>query len=319
MNSINSNSLYIILNYSLNSNIYKLVSSIEKFCFSFSSLSLQSNFQLYLIYNDSYTILFPSKTKDPTFLNTSNYIEICSSISDNIKNFFTIVTQAEEKLNSNDIKNKPNSINVILKKILLEVNQKKKSKELGEGTFLLSSGAENEKSDRIILINDSENDFDDINQKYIFLLKKEKIKIDILSLNKLNKNKISKAICLFTNGFFDNVTEMKSSVEQILIQEYMPIERKEILKNNSGNIKNSINYNKAISDDDWICSMCHKTLLNKEDKKDLNDANINYFNSFSRVSSDIFNRNNLLNNNKLFYFESDKIILCYNCHEDKKQ
>jgi hypothetical protein len=103
--------------------------------------------------------------KDPTFLNTSNYTEICASISDNLKNFFNTVTEAEEKLNSSDAKNKPNPMNVILKKILLEINQKKKTKELGDGTFLLSSGNEIEKNDKIILINDSEKDFDDINQK----------------------------------------------------------------------------------------------------------------------------------------------------------
>ena len=313
MNSINSNSLYIILNYALNCNIYKLISSIEKFCFCFSSLSLQSNFQFYLIYNDSYIILFPSKTKDPTFLNTSNYTEICASISENLKNFFNTVTQAEEKMNSNDAKNKPNPMNVIFKKILLEINQKKKTKELGDGTFLLSSGNEIEKNDKIILINDSENDFDDINQKYIFLLKKEKIKIDILSLNELNKNKISKSICLFTNGFFDNVTQKKNNIEQILVQEYIPIEIKEKFKKNCENFKDSINYNKARSNDELSCSICHKNSINKEQSNEFSN-NINH----SGSSGDLFNRNNSTNNNKLYFLESDKIILCNNCRKDKK-
>ena len=324
MNSINSNYLYIILNYALNTNIYKLISSIEKFCFSYSSLSLQNNFNLYIIYNDSYTILFPNKIKDPTLLNTSNYHDISNSISENLKYFFNTVTQAEEKLNQNDIKNKPNAINIILKKILLEINQKKKSKEiLGDATFLLSSDNDNEKNDRIILINDSENDFDEINQKYIFLLKKEKIKIDILSINELNKNKTSKAICLFTNGFFDNVKENKNNIEQILIQEYMPIERKEINKKVYGNIKNSINYNKVISNEDFSCSICHKIMINKEEKNDSISNNSSYTNNFSmsRSSSDVFNRvnSNSVNNIKLFYWESEKNIICYNCLKDKKQ
>ena len=202
-------------------------------------------------------------------------------------------------------------MNVILKKILLEINQKKKTNELGDGNYLLSSGNEIEKNDKIILINDSENDFDDINQKYIFLLKKEKIKIDILSLNELNKNKISKSICLFTNGFFDNVTKMKNNIEQILVQEYMPIERKEIFKNICGKFKDSINYNKARSNDELSCSICHKNSINKEQSNEL-------FNNYSGSSGDLFNRNNSITNSKLYFFESDKIILCNNCRKDKK-
>ena len=53
---------------------------------------------------------------------------------------------------------------------------------------------------------------EEINQKYIFLLKKEKIKIDILSLNENNNNETSKAICLFTNGFFDNVSQAENKL-----------------------------------------------------------------------------------------------------------
>ena len=239
MNSVNSNSLYIILNYALNNNIYKLINSIQKFCFSYLSLSLQNTFQLYLVYNNSYTLLFPSKVRDPTHLITSSYSEISSSISEALNQFFNSVTQSEGKLSQNDTKNSPIAINVILKKILLELNQKNKSKQiLGDGNFFLSSNNDNEKIDRIILINDSENDFDDINQKYVFLLKKENIKIDILSINELNKNVTSKALCLFTKGFFDNVTKEKNNIEQILIQEYIPIERKEYLQKKYGNVKN---------------------------------------------------------------------------------
>ena len=329
MNSLNNNSLYIIVNYALNHNIYKLISSIEKFCFSFLSLSLQNNFQLYLIYNNSYSLLFPSKVKDLTYLTTSNYNEISKSISDALKNFFDNVADAELKLNPNDSKNNPIAINVVLKKILLEINQKKNSNQsVGEGNFLISSN-DNEKNDRIILINDSQNDFDDIKQKYVFLLKKEKTKIDILSINEENKNKISKALCLFTNGFFDNTTKIKNNIEQILIQEYMPIERKEILQKSNGNIKNSINYIKAISDDDLTCSICHKPYKNKEERNDLNINNLN--NSFSQINlnrtSDGINRQNQnhnpsspspSHNSQLYYSESIKNVICHSCFSKNK-
>ena len=82
-----------------------------------------------------------------------------------------------------------------------------------EGNYFLSIKNNNEMNDRIVLINDSENDFDYINQKYLFLLKKEKIKMDILSLNEKNKNTISKAICLFFDGFFDYVTKEKNNID----------------------------------------------------------------------------------------------------------
>jgi hypothetical protein len=305
MNSGTHRTLYIILNYALNDNIFELISSIQQFCFSFISLSLQYDFQLYLIYNNTYILLFPSKLKDPTYFITSNYSEISKSISDTLENFFNNVSQAEEKL-SNDFKNNIYPINIIFKKILLELNQKNKSKSaIGDGNFFLSANETNGIKDRILLINDSENDFDNINQKYIFLLKKEKIKIDILSLNKKNKNSISKSICLFTNGFFDNVTNEKSNIGQILIQEYIPLQTKDIFRKNKVNIKDSINYNKSISDKSLICSKCHKPLNNN------NSMNNNFQN--------YINNNNSTSNNKLFYFEQEKNIFCKFCLEKMKK
>lgn len=335
MNSVNSNSLYIILNYALNNNIYKLISSIEKFCFSYLSLSLQNTFHLYLVYNNSYILLFPNKIKDPTHLITSNYTEISTSITEALNHFFNSVSQAEEKLSQNDIKNGPIAINVILKKILLELNQKNNSKQTsGDGNFLLSSNNDNQKIDRIILINDSENDFDEINQKYVFLLRKENIKIDILSLNELNKNATSKALCLFTNGFFDNVTKEKNNIEQILIQEYMPIERKEFLQKSNGNIKNTINYYKALSDDDFICSLCHKIFKNKDERNNQNfnnniNSNSNHLNNTFSQMNNMNNMNrelndgninrinsNLINSSKFIYSESHRNIFCNNCYKN---
>ena len=322
MNSTNSNTLYIILNYALNNNIYKLISSIEKYCFSFISLSLKYNFQLYLIYNNSYTLLFPTKVKDPTYFITSNYTEITKSISETLNNFFENVSQAEDKYNPNENSNSPNAINIILKKILLEINQKKKSRQTGEENFFLSIKANNEINDRIILINDSEDDFDIINQKYLFLLKKEKIKIDILSLNENNKNTTSKAICLYIDGFFDHVTKDKNNIEQILIQEYIPIEIKEFLKKNHGTIQNSINYNKAVTNEDMCCSECHKVIKNKDERNDININNNDSHLSFSSMNSNSSNNriNNINSNNnlKLFYLESEKNIFCNVCLKKKQ-
>jgi hypothetical protein len=100
--------------------------------------------------------------KDPTYFITSNYSEISKSISDTLENFFNNVSQAEEKL-SNDFKNNIYPINIIFKKILLELNQKNKSKSaIGDGNFFLSANETNGIKDRILLINDSENDFDNI-------------------------------------------------------------------------------------------------------------------------------------------------------------
>lgn len=320
MNSSNYSTLYIILNYSLNNNIYKLIDSIKNYCFSFISLSLQYNFQIYLIYNNSYSLLFPSKIKDPTYFLTSNYTEMSKSIVDSVDNFFNNVSLAEDKLSSNDSKNNISPINVIFKKILLEINQKNKSKQsFGEGNFFLFSNNNNEMNDRVLLINDSDNDFENINQKYVFLLKKEKIKIDILSLNKNNKNTTSKGLCLFTNGFFDNVTDTKNNIEQILIQEYIPIQRKELFQKNNGNIKNSTNYNKSISDEDLSCNLCHRVVVNREEKdeKNNNSYSMNYIskNNNNDSNNKINNNINSIKNINLFYFENEKNVFCNNCLE----
>jgi len=327
MNSANHNTLYIILNYALNNNIYELISSIQKYCFSFISLSLQYNFHLYLIYNNSYTLLFPNKIKDPTYFITSNYTEISNSIKETLDDFFENVTDAEDKFYPNDMVNNSNAINVIFKKILLEINQKNNSKKAsGQGNFFLSSSMSTDMNDRIILINDSANDFDNINQKYVFLFKKEKIKIDILSLNEQNKNTVSKALCLYTNGFFDNTTKKKNNVEQILIQEYIPIKRKEFFQSNNDRIQNSINYNKVISDKDLECSQCHKIIINKEEKDEANNNNYSFgslssINNNNRSTIDGNNRinnNNSINNLKLFYLDKEKNIICFNCFFKKQ-
>jgi hypothetical protein len=264
---------------------------------------------------------------------TSNYTEMSKSIEETLNNFFENVTSAEDKLNTTDIGNSANAINVIIKKILLEINQKKNAKFDENGNFNLSSSTGPDINDRIILINDSANDFDNINQKYVFLLKKEKIKIDILSLNEKNNNKISKSLCLFTNGFFDYTTKEKSNVEQILIQEYIPIKTKETIQNDSIKVQNKINYMKAISDEELICSQCKRVVGRREERgDDMNNNNnnsiysMNSMNSFSsKNSNSIFDGNNRINNNnsinnyKLYYSDTEKMIFCSNCFNRMKK
>jgi hypothetical protein len=263
---------------------------------------------------------------------TSNYTEMSKSIEETLNNFFENVTSAEDKLNTTDIGNSANAINAIIKKILLEINQKKNAKFSENGNFNLSSSTDQDINDRIILINDSANDFDNINQKYVFLLKKEKIKIDILSLNEKNNNKISKSLCLFTNGFFDYTTKEKSNVEQILIQEYIPIKTKEAFQNDSIKVQNKINYMKAISDEELICSKCKRVVGRREERgDDMNNNNnsiysMNSMNSISsKNSNSIFDGNNRINNNnsinnyRLYYSDTEKMIFCINCFNRMKK
>ena len=207
MNASHKNTLYIIINYSFNENIYNLISSIEKFCFSFISVSLQYDFKLYIVYNNFYSLLFPNKSKDPTYFLTSNYTGIHKSIEESLNNFLLEVPELEEKFYQAEQNNETNEknnypINIIFKKILLEVNKKNVSNtSYSPGGFFLGIGISNSSNDKIVLINDSEEDFDDINQKYVFLLKEKGVKIDILSLNKKNKNDVSKALAFSPKEF----------------------------------------------------------------------------------------------------------------------
>ena len=289
----NNNNLYIILKYALNKNIYEIISSIKKFCFSYLSLSSTNTFQLFLIYNNSYTILFPNKLKDSTYFLTSNYSGVSESIDETMKNFFAKVSDTEDKIKLDDIKvtNSIYAINIILKKILLEINSKNKLNK--EKIF----------KDRIILINDSRDDFDEINQKYLFLLKKEKIGLDILTLNDSNKGNISKSLCFFTNGYYDKVTGDKNNIEQILIQEYLPTQNK---SRDDSNIKNEcINFCKIMSDNEFLCSSCHNSFANFEDLNNINMSS----------SSEIQKSDNKVNN-QLFYM-IEKKILCSACYKRK--
>ena len=311
MNSSRKNTIYIVINYSFNENIFELISSVEKLCFSFISVSLQNNFKIYIIYNKFYSLLFPSKSKDPTYLLTSNYLGMHESIEESLNNFLTTVPELDEELYQSEQKKehieKSFPINVILKKILLEVNKKKVSNtSQSPGGFFLGMGIGDKISDKIILINDSEEDFGNINQKYIFLLKEKNVKIDILSLNQKNKNEISKAICLFTKGIFDCITDKKNIVEQMLIFENIPIKFCETMTKLNNDIKCTISYNKAISNKNLECSCCHNEIKNKK--------NIYGENSDEMDIDDDFNNNKQIKENTtLFYFENEKNIFCKNC------
>ena len=311
MNSSHKNTIYLVVNYSFNENIFELITSIEKLCFSFISVSLQNNFKIYIIYNNFYSLLFPSKSKDPTYILTSNFAGIHESIEEALNNFLSTVPELDEELYQSEQKKekieKSFPINVILKKILLEVNKKKVSNtSQSPGGFFLGMGIGVQIKDKIILINDSEEDFGNINQKYIFLLKEKNVKIDILSLNQKNKNEISKAICLFTKGIFDCINDKKNIVEQMLIFENIPIKFCETMTKLNNDIKCTISYNKAISNKNLECACCHKEIKIKkniyiENKDDMD------------IDDDFNNKNEIKENNTLYYFEKEKNIFCKNC------
>ena len=313
MNSSHKNTLYILLNYSFNENIYKLISSIEKFCYSYISVSLQYDFKLYIIYNNFYSLLFPNKSKDSTYFLTSNYSGMHESIEESLNFFLSSVPEYDEEL-SESTQEKKYPINIILKKILLEVNKKK----LGDisnspGGFFLGMGNGEIVDDKIILINDSEEDFYKINQKYIFLLKEKGVKIDILSLNKKNKNDISKAITFFTKGIFDCLNDKKTNIEQMLIFENMPIKFCESMPKFNKDIKYTISYNKSISDKLLECSLCHKSIKKNDiyKHKSIDEIDISYDND---NDNDINKKETIL-----IYVEKENNIFCKNCFNEMKK
>ena len=310
MNPNHKNTLYIILKYSFNENIFQIISAIEKFCFSYISVSLQYSFQFYIIYDNYYTLLFPHKLKDQTYFITSNYTEMHKVIDEALKSFFNSVSDTEEKLGQSVQKDDINPINVILKKILLEINKKNISNiTMSPGGFFLELNNSELKNDKIIIINDSEDDFKNINQKYIYLFKQKNIKIDILSLNKKNKNEISKAITFYTQGIFDCLSDNKNNIEQILILEYMPIKFCENLPKLNNNIKFTISYHKAISEQNLMCNKCNKEMKNvkniypQKNIENKSDSNINT------------NSTNTPKENICYYNGKEKKILCFNCYK----
>ena len=309
MNTSHKNTLYIIINYSFNENIYNLISSIEKFCFSFISVSLQYDFKFFIIYNNFYSLLFPSKPKDPTYFLTSNYSGIHESIEEALNSFLTSVPELDEKLYQDEQNNekieKNNPMNIIFKKILLEENKKNLSNtSYSPGGFFLGIGIGDSSSDKIILINDSEEDFGSINQKYVFLFKEKGVKINILSLNKKNKNDVSKAICFFTKGIFDCISDTKNNIEQMLISEYMPIKFCENIPKVNHDMKYTISYNKTISDNNLVCSHCHTEMNNN---KDIYGKNVSEEDESKKKY------------NKCFYLEKEKNIYCLECYNKMKQ
>ena len=310
MNPNHKNTLYIILKYSFNENIFQIISAIEKFCFSYISVSLQYSFQFYIIYDNYYTLLFPHKLKDQTYFITSNYTEMHKVIDEALKSFFNSVSDTEEKLDQSVRKDDINPINVILKKILLEINKKNISNiTMSPGGFFLELNNSELKNDKIIIINDSEDDFKNINQKYIYLFKQKNIKIDILSLNKKNKNEISKSITFYTQGIFDCLSDNKNNIEQILILEYMPIKFCENLPKLNNNIKFTISYHKAISEQNLMCNKCNKEMKNvkniypQKNIENKSDSNINT------------NSTNTPKENICYYNGKEKKILCFNCYK----
>ncbi len=254
MNKINHNCIYVIINYELNSNLYEIVFSALKYCFAYCSLTQRNFFHLYFLFNNNYIRLFPVKNKDYFQILTANYSDVSDSIEKNLNDFFEKIETIEkiEKISYNK-----NLINIILKKILLEINSKNK--------FFNSDISMNQYNNlyedtHIIIINDSENDFNNIDQKLVFLLKKAKTKFDIYSINSKNQNRISKSLCLFSGGFFDEVTNNKNNLTQVLIQEYIPIKLKNNLIKKNTDFNSLDNYKKLISERNFICPICHTEL-----------------------------------------------------------
>ena len=180
---------------------------------------------------------------------------------------------------------------------------------MSPGGFFLELNNSDLKNDKIIIINDSDDDFKNINQKYIYLFKQKTIKIDILSLNKKNKNEISKAITFYTQGIFDCLSDNKNNIEQILILEYMPIKFCENLPKLNNNIKFTISYHKAISEQNLMCNKCNKEMKNvkniypQKNIENKSDSNINT------------NSTNTPKENICYYNGKEKKILCFNCYK----
>ena len=128
------------------------------------------------------------------------------------------------------------------------------------------------------------------------------MKIDILSLNKKNKNDVSKALAFFTKGIFDCISDTKNNIEQMLIFDYMPIKFCENIPKINHDIKFTISYNKAISNENLVCSICHKE-MNKN--KNIYGDNLDDLKEHKKE------------NNKCYYVEKEKNIICVDCYSKK--
>lgn len=267
------------------------------FAFAYCAQSQQNMFKLFIVTDNFYSLVFPQKNEEFNLFLTINYKQIQDIIYANITEIFKKYDELPRDYN----KPTSSSIDQILKKVLLEVNQANKS--------LQNNHSETKRNSRIVILSDTvdkEDDFD-YNQKHLYLLKKAKVYIDCLHLNEginfnhsisSNTNTISnklESIAFYSGGIFENI-KIKNEDEnltQILLHEFLlyPEERK-VKHCNSGSFNTG-------------------TISN-----DTNNVNGNGSNN----SNNIINKENKLAcdnckqlENCTFFTPEQNMILCKNC------
>lgn len=250
------NIIYVIFHYNFITNIYEIMSRICRFCFAFCTQSQKNTFKIYLIFDNFFWQIFPHKSKDSGYFLSQNFSEIKETIKLNIKEFFLKYdTYYKNQINVSF----SSPLNQIFKKILLENNRLKIQNNLKNNTNnLMQNISQDEKNNLILLISDCDNNNQLFyEQKYLYLLKKEGIKIDCIHLGKYKDEYNSKfeSICLYSGGIFeniDNVVNEENNLTQILIQEFLPIPGNRKKKHQKVQIINKENESKI------TCDYCNK-------------------------------------------------------------
>ena len=209
----------MILHYNFNINIYEIVNSIETFCFSYCAFSLQNYFKIFIIFDNCYHQLFPTKPKDDNLFISLNYNEIRNIIDKSISDFFTLYQKFDNCNKTNHsiqfISTSP--FNQIFKKILLENNSRRQ--------FINNIS---DKKSLVLIISDCKvNNTFSYDQKLLYLLKKNNIIVDCIHLGEHNAEYNSKfeSIAYYCDGLFDNIipNDKDSNLTQILLMKFMPL------------------------------------------------------------------------------------------------
>jgi hypothetical protein len=195
------------------------VNSIETFCFSYCAFSLQNYFKIFIIFDNCYHQLFPTKPKDDNLFISLNYNEIKNIIDKSISDFFTLYQKFDNCNKTNHsiqfISTSP--FNQIFKKILLENNSRRQ--------FINNIS---DKKSLVLIISDCKihNTFS-YDQKLLYLLKKNNIIVDCIHLGEHNAEYNSKfeSIAYYCDGLFENIipNDKDSNLTQILLMKFMPL------------------------------------------------------------------------------------------------